>query len=947
MKNKLYLLCAGLLLCITVNARNNGKTQVSFRLAPGVTAEDYQASVIVLKMKSEFRPVCFTNSVNDVRMQNLMQRLGTSSLRKIFPNHEPPVVERNKAGQQLSDLSLIYKMKISKEANLIKSINLVLASGLVEWAEPMYLHKPFFTPNDPGLTFQQSYLNRIKAFQAWDTETGDTNVVIGIVDTGTDWDHPDLVNKIKYNYNDPVNGIDDDGDGYIDNFRGWDIADNDNDPLVTGIGAQAAHGSHVSGCAAAETNNNSGVASTGFNCKFLPVKASQDNDPNTYIISGYEGIVYAADHGCSIINCSWGSAGGGSFGQAAISYATLNKDALVVCAAGNNNSEAAFFPASFDYVLSVASTGSNSDQKSSFSNYGTNIDICAPGSNIYSTYYNDNYNFSSGTSMASPVAAGAAAIVKSHFPSYSAMQVGEQLRVSCDNIYGSNAAYQDKLGRGRINMQMALMTSLPSVRFENVNFTDNQDEAFVIGDTIAMTGNFINYLVPTSTNCIATLSSASAYISILNNSFNIGLLSTFDSINNNNSPFLIKVNNNAPINAKILLKLTVTDGLYNDFQAFEILVNVDYINVTINEVLTSITSTGRVFFNSEGPGEGLGFVYNGEQLTYEGSLMLGVSQSKVSDMVRGDGSTFEHDFTSLNVIQQVNPTVISEFDLTGKFRDNAAASPLPVTVRHNTYAWSTSGDRKYVIVEYIITNSGSSTLNNLYAGIFSDWDIMDYAKNRADEVPSLKMGYAFNTDQNGLYAGIKVLTPGPFMHYAIDNISGGAGGVNMSDGFSKSEKYTTLNTNRAQAGQNGTGNDICDVTGTGPFSLNSGDSVKVAFAILAGDDLQDLTTHAANAQIKYDNLLGIDGNPEVLTSVAVFPNPAKDFILVEVILPVNSKASVSLMNLQGRKVYENQLSLQAGLNTVSIPSANLSNGMYFYEIKIGKKTVSGKIVTGQ
>lgn len=185
------------------------------------------------------------------------------------------------------------------------------------------------------------------------------------------------------------------------------------------------------------------------------------------------------------------------------------------------------------------------------------------------------------------------------------------------------------------------------------------------------------------------------------------------------------------------------------------------------------------------------------------------------------------------------------------------------------------------------------------------------------------------------------------MHYAIDNISGGAGGVNMSDGFSKSEKYTTLNTNRAQAGQNGTGNDICDVTGTGPFSLNSGDSVKVAFAILAGDDLQDLTTHAANAQIKYDNLLGIDGNPEVLTSVAVFPNPAKDFILVEVILPVNSKASVSLMNLQGRKVYENQLSLQAGLNTVSIPSANLSNGMYFYEIKIGKKTVSGKIVTGQ
>jgi subtilisin family serine protease len=943
MKKSLCFLLLSLIVVSSAIAREGRSTSaVYFRLAAGVTAEDYEPATIILKMKSAFRQACTVNRIDDARIQNVFQQLGVSAVYKIFPNHQPPAAERNAAGQRLADLSLVYKVHISPNVDLIKAINAILATGLVEFAEPSYRYRPNYTPNDPSLGFQQNFLNRIKAFQAWDIQQGDSNVVIGIVDTGTDWDHPDLINQIKYNYADPINGVDDDNDGYVDNYRGWDMADNDNNPMVAGSGV-AAHGSHVSGCAAAATDNGIGVASPGFKCKFLPVKASKNSDPNAYLTAGYEGIVYAADHGCHIINCSWGGAGGGSFGQLTIDYAAINKGALVVCAAGNDGNETVFYPASYKYALSVASTGSTSDNKSSFSNYGMYIDVCAPGSNIYSTNYNNTYGYSSGTSMASPVAAGAAGIVKSHFPSYTGLQVGEQLRVTCDNIYGSNASYLDKLGKGRINMQNALLLSSPSVRYEDVTFDDGNDQAFVVGDTIRMAGLFVNYLQPTA-NCVATLSTSASYVTILNNTFTIGSLATMASVDNLSSPFLIRINNNAPLNAKVVLKVTFTDGLYSDFQIFDLFVNVDYINITINDVHTTITSKGRLFWNGFGPGEGLGFNYLGNQLNYEGSLMIGSSSTKVSDMARASGSTPDNDFTSLNQVQRVIPTVFSEFDLTGRFHDNAAASPLPVTVRHNAYAWSTQGHRKYVIVEYIITNTGTSTLSNLYAGIFTDWDIMDYSKNRGDEVPSLKMGYNFSTEANGLYAAVKVLTPGPFMHYAIDNISGGGGGIDITDNFTTAEKYQALSTNRPQAGQSGQGNDVCDVTGTGPFAVAPGDSVKVAFAILAGDDLQDLTNSAINAQLQYDIVLGVESNPSALTNLAVYPNPANEFLTVEIITPQPTDVKVTLTSLTGQKILSHHQTISAGRYEVNIPCDHLSPGFYFYQVQTTAKTKSGKVI---
>ncbi|MFM7902667.1 MAG: S8 family peptidase, partial [Bacteroidota bacterium] len=218
-----------------------------------------------------------------------------------------------------------------------------------------------------------------------------------------------------------------------------------------------------------------------------------------------------------------------------------------------------FYPASYRYVLSVASTGNN-DTKSSFSNFGGFIDVCAPGSNIYAAQSNDTYQLQSGTSMASPVAAGAAAIIKSYFPTYTGLQVGEKLRVTCDNIYGlsGNAAYLNKLGKGRINMYRSLTESSPSIRILDIATTDNNDNAFVVGDTLRITGDITNYLDPT-TNLTVTISSTSQWVTISDNSTTVGALGTLASLNNSADPFQVKINPNTPLNTKVTFRFTMTD----------------------------------------------------------------------------------------------------------------------------------------------------------------------------------------------------------------------------------------------------------------------------------------------------------------------------------------------------------------------------------------------------
>ncbi|MEO0312564.1 MAG: hypothetical protein RIQ89_2221 [Bacteroidota bacterium] len=851
-----------------------------------------------------------------------LQKIGVTSTAPYF---KQATNVSQKIGQQQVDLATIFKAELRADINPLEAAKALASSGSVIYAEPIFLHTMEYTPNDPQIG-QQYFLNNINAYNAWDVWKGDTNVVVAIIDSGTDWDHPDLQSQIKYNYNDPINGIDDDSDGYVDNYRGWDVSENDNSPMCVG----SDHGSHVSGCAMAATDNGVGVAGPGFFCKFMPVKVSLDAS-TTQIDNGYDGIVYAADHGAHVINCSWGRQGGpSSFEQDVINYATFNKDALIVAAAGNNSSNLDHFPSAYANVISVAST-TQSDNKSGFSNFGYTIDVCAPGSNIYTTVFNNNYTSYDGTSMASPVAAGCAAIIKSRFPSFNALQVGEQLRVTCDNIYGvsGNGTYTNQLGTGRVNLFKAITdTTSPSVRPYNFTYTDLNDDAFVSNDTVRVGCTFKNFLRPT-TNATVTILPGSTAVTILQNSFTIGALGTLDSVDCYTVPFEVKVRPTAPLNAVVPMRMVITDGAYTSTYVFTLTVNVDYLNITQNLVFSTNTSKGLIGFNGANQGGGgLGFVYNSNNLLYEAGIMIGTGVNQVSDMVRDDAGGSDLDFQSAQRISLVNPG-ISDFDTRGVFNDNPSPSPLDISVTHRTYAWTNSPDDKYIIFDYFIKNNSGATLSNLYAGIFADWDIQVYTNNKCDEDAARKMGYAYSTDAGGLYAAIKLLNSTPFMHNAIDNIAG-AGGLNLSDGFDTAEKYQSLSTNRATAGGTGTGNDVIDVVSSGPFTIAAGDSVRVSFALIAGDDLSDIQESADAAQDQFDNVVtSISSISNALGDLKVFPNPASQQATIQLIASKSGNAIVQLIAPDGKIVYSQLTTLVGGqLNTIIIPLQQFSAGIY-------------------
>ena len=295
-------------------------------------------SKIVLKLKTNNTALFLNKTTTNNFFKKIEDELSLKSFKQVFPS-------KNKS-KEIVDLSLIYTLNYHGKFSNEQIVDKLRQTKLFEYVELLSLPKLAYTPNDTDV-FDQYYLNLIDAFNAWDLSNGDTNVVIGITDTGWDPSHPDLLGNVKFNYSDPINGIDDDGDGYEDNFMGWDLGMNDNDATYE----STSHGVNVVGVASAETDNVTGIAGVGFKTKFLPIKISNSAGLLTH---AYEGIVYAADRGCKVINCSWGSYEFSQYHQDVVDYA-LSKGCIIVAAAGNNNSENVFYPAGYKGVVECCS----------------------------------------------------------------------------------------------------------------------------------------------------------------------------------------------------------------------------------------------------------------------------------------------------------------------------------------------------------------------------------------------------------------------------------------------------------------------------------------------------------------------------------------------------------------------------------------------------------------
>lgn len=313
---------------------------------------------------------------------------------------------------------------------------------VVRYAERVPIMRPTLTPDDlrPATgTNNQWGLHRIQSQLAWDITTGNTNIKVAVVDDAVLTTHPDLIPNL---------------------LPGRDVSSNTNNAMPNQTGMT--HGTHVAGIVSAATFNGIGVASIGFNVKIIPVKSSNSSQ---FISDAFAGVVWSYQNGADVINMSWGGTGYSQTGQNIINNAYA-AGCVNVAAAGNDNVTTIFYPAGYNNVISVASTTTN-DAKSNFSNYGNWVDISAPGSQIYSTYFTGNYNPSyanlQGTSMASPMVAGLCALVKSVNPQMTQTQITNCILSTADNINGVNGNFIGQLGAGRINAYQAVLCAQTTI----------------------------------------------------------------------------------------------------------------------------------------------------------------------------------------------------------------------------------------------------------------------------------------------------------------------------------------------------------------------------------------------------------------------------------------------------------------------------------------------------
>ncbi len=814
----------------------------------------YKERTVIVKVKSAFRSFCSPKAIEYPGMSQLLDGIKAQSLAKMHPEEEEMGKAYSRKGIPFVDLSLVYELHYNESLPVGKVISSLLAMGIFEYAEPSYIFETLGVPNDPSVA-SQWHLAKIKAYQAWDITQGDTNIVVGMVDTGIELTHGDLAANIKYNYNDPIDGADNDNDGYIDNFMGWDLAGNDNNPSHEVGGVTPQHGTWSSSSVAEIVNNGIQGAGVGYKTKILVVKAA---DATGSISFGYQGIKYAADHGCDIINVSWGTPNSWSqYGQEVINYATINKDALVVAAAGNSNDAGIFYPASFDYVLSVG--GSDTlDHKwifsgSNGSNYNEFIDLLAPSMAIYGCQNNNGFvKIGGGTSFGAPMVAAAGALLKAIHPEYSALKIGELLKNTTDAIdtIAFNNTYVGKLGSGRLNVLRALtINNVPGFIASNLSFTDNADNIFVTGDTIRVKGAVTNYLVASSA-AVATVTCSSPYVTVLNGTFNIGALASAGSAGFSASPFTMKVEAAVPSNTEIIVVMTFTDGSFVEKQAFKILLNPDYVNMDVNNLVLSLGSTAKLGYMAANKTNGSGLTYKGgDSYIYEMGFMVSNTSSYVSYSSDGE-------FTPIGTMSVLKPGLESDKDINGLVNDNAAGSnKLGIEVQHKTLGWNDTGLKDFIIQEYKLKNVSGIAMSNVYAGLYVDWDLLNAATDVVlyDTASKIAYGYEYNTTST--FAGTKALTnKNKISHYAFDG-NGQFGSINAWDGFSDAEMKTALTNgnSRVLAGVS----DIADLLGQGPFNLANGDSVVIAFALIVGDSLQDLIDKGKVADSIYTSIRSI------------------------------------------------------------------------------------------
>lgn len=732
----------------------------------------------------------------------------------------------------------------------------------VDTAEALPVQRITAIPNDP-LFSEQYHLSLVKSPDAWDIVlAAGGSAVVGIVDTGIDTAHIDLGRNIWRNGGETgrddagndkrYNNIDDDGNGFVDDWYGWDFVGSngsspDNSPLP---GNQ--HGTHVAGIVAAVVDNFEGVAGTAVNVKVMSCKVGRDSPVSTSVENTSDAILYAASNGANIINTSFGSPSQ-TFADIDVINTVSDLGVLIVAAAGNANSDQAFYPAAHKPVLSVASTNAE-DVRSSFSNVHATVDVTAPGSNILSTVLLNQYDYQDGTSMASPVVAGIAAMVYIMDTTLGPDAIRAVIKVNSDNIDQKNVEWVGRLGSGRVNALNAVtFNKMQYAEVESYEVTDaDADSLFRPGDSLILRLSVKNILTNLTNARIEVSPSPSTFTPILGNaSAGLGSLASGET-KRAPTDITMLLPDNIDQNARLALLVTIFE---NDSIVGRDLViatvNQSYRTLHANNIGVTANSVGNIGYNDYPENtQGDGFQFNNvkESLLFEGALIIGTGPDRISDVARGVSTSFRNnDYFPSRVVELRTDTVVSGQRLVCSYSDSLAVSPVQVKVVQNIYERTEDSLKNAAFIVYNVTNNTSAAIRNLYVSLFMDWDIGPAGADNGSGWDNRNgMGVAENVFQPAFPSiGVSMISPLVLNFYAIDN-PGNLYTPGIYDSFTDAEKWLMISGGLARANSSIT--DVSMMIGGGPFDLEPAETQQVAFIIGAGSDLADLTRTMTSAR---------------------------------------------------------------------------------------------------
>jgi subtilisin family serine protease len=480
-----------------VAGTGNGKTS---------TAPEYVPGRLIVKFKDSV-DACIDCRLNDGRslapalgsagVDRLNRRYGVKRARPILArdaklrskSERQRLHARNLGSQkQADDLTSTYVLQLSPSADVEQAATAFERDPKVDYAQPDGIRKTssndtyFASSGAWGQSFDDLWgLKKVKAPDVWGTTTG-SGVVVAVSDTGVDYAHPDLAANIWSNPGEIAgNSLDDDNNGYVDDTRGWDFSNGDNDPTD-----DYGHGTHVAGTIAAVANNGIGIAGVAPGAKIMPVKGLDSNGSGTDATL-VQTIVYATENNADVINASWGGPYNSPAEDSAIAAANAAGTTVVVAAGNSSTNVGTSSPAGAPDAITVAAADHN-DQRAYFSNYGEKIDVTAPGggdggagtypersilslkasqagsavTNGGALVVGSGYLRQAGTSMSSPHVAGVAALVKQAHPSYTPDQIRQALRTGADDVDGPG--FDLGSGYGRVNAQNAVNVVPPVMK---------------------------------------------------------------------------------------------------------------------------------------------------------------------------------------------------------------------------------------------------------------------------------------------------------------------------------------------------------------------------------------------------------------------------------------------------------------------------------------------------